>query len=120
MSRIIFVSVLAAALLTGCGESQARSLDGSWKSSDGTFLAQVQNNRITINLHVEDTTGLYWRGTFTGKGREIKSYANRKALENAIFGSEDRTKTFVVKPHEIRFHFSINDVDKVVSLRRSH
>lgn len=119
MSRIIFVSVLAAALLTGCGESQARSYDGTWKSSDGAFVAHIHKHLITIDLHVDDTTGLYWRGTFDSKKRLFTSYGDRKALQNAIFGSEDRTKKFVVMDHALRFHFQINDLDKVVTLRRA-
>ena len=115
----VLATLLAVALFApdGC---EARSYSGAWKSSDGTFVASVKNNKITIDLHADDTTALYWKGTFKiGKGRTVTSKGDRKALDAAIFGSMDKTKVFVVKPHEIRFHFSIAGATRVVSLRRT-
>lgn len=118
------VIVVLALVVAACApeSTQAKSLDGTWKSSDGAFIATIKNNRISMDLHIEGITGLYWSGSFKYRGdRKVMSTANRRELKNAVFGSEDPRKLFVVaNKHEIRFPFMVNDVRRIISLRRSH
>ena len=119
-----FVAVLAVLVVAALfipESSQARSpYNGTWKSSDGMFLASIKDNTIRINLVVDDVTGLYWKGTFKKhKSEMVVSRADRKVLQYAAFGSSDPEKLFVVKQHEIRFAFRIEGVNNVISLRRS-
>lgn len=112
--------VLVAAALFMPEASEARSYNGTWKSSDGLFVAKIKQDKISIDLRTPDMSGLYWKGTFKmGNRHTTTSRADTKALEYAIFGSSDRTKTFVEKNGALRFHFQMLDIDEVVSLRRS-
>jgi hypothetical protein len=113
----LFAVIIAFALCLP-EASEARSYSGTWVSADGTFVAHIRHNRISMDLLVDDAGGLYWEGSFKSKTNRIVSKANRKALANAIFGSEDRSKLFVYRGGRLHFPFRIQGETKVISLRR--
>jgi len=117
--RIIVVVALFAAMLTACGNAEARSYNGTWKSDDGTFVAQIKNNQIVINLHADDEVALYWKGTFGGTSPVVISKAATEALDAALFGSQDKTKQFTYRNHRLRFRMSIMGTTRTVSLKRA-
>jgi hypothetical protein len=114
----LFAVLIAIALFIP-EASEARTYTGTWASADGTFVAKIKNDRISMNIHVDDVDGLYWKGSFKSTGSRITSKADRKVLANAIFGSEDSTKLFVYRTGRLHFPFSIQGVAKVISLRRT-
>jgi hypothetical protein len=113
------IAVLIAVTLCIPEASEARSFNGNWKSEDGSFVAHIQDGKISMDLHIDDTSGLYWLGSFKSKTNRITSKANTKVLANAAFGSEDKTKLFVYRAGRLHFPFRIQGVTKVISLRRS-
>ncbi len=112
-------AVLVAVALFIPETSEARSYSGSYESNDGMFVAKIKDNQITMDLVTDDLTGLYWKGTFKSKTSRIVSKADRKALKNAAFGSEDTEKLFVYRAGRLHFPFRINGVTKVITLRRT-
>ena len=118
MVRIIFVVALFAAMLTACGTAEARGYEGTWKSDDGTFVAQIKNKQIVINLHADGDTALYWKGTFGYGSPVIISKADTEALDGALFGSQDKTKQFVYRNHRLRFRMSMMGVTRTISLKK--
>jgi hypothetical protein len=116
---IAVLAVLVCAALFVPEASEARMYNGTWQSSDGTFIAHIKDDKIVMDLRVDDISGLYWEGTFKSKTNRITSKANRKVLNEALFGSEDRTKLFVYRAGRLHFPFSIQGVTKIISLRRT-
>jgi len=99
--------------------SEARSYNGSYESTDGMFVAKIKDNQISMDLVTPDMRGLYWKGSFKSKTNRIVSKADTKALEYAIFGSMDKEKLFVYRAGRLHFHFRMQDVSKVITLRRT-
>lgn len=114
-------AVLFAMILFVPEASEARSFTGTWKDSSGMFVASVKKDQIVINLKADDMTALYWKGTFKpGKSNIIISKADTEALDASMFGSMDKTKRFVYRNQQLRFHFVIAGINRVVALRRTH
>lgn len=112
-------AVLVAIALFIPETSEARSYSGSYESTDGMFVAKIKDNQISMDLVTEDLTGLYWKGSFKSSTSRIVSKADRKALKNAAFGSEDKEKLFVYRAGRLHFPFSINGQTRVITLRRT-
>lgn len=113
------LAVLIAIALFIPEASEARMYNGTWTSADHTFVAHIKDDRISMDMHVDDVRGLYWQGSFKSTGNRITSKADRKVLANAAFGSEDKTKLFVYRAGRLHFPFRINGVTKVITLRNT-
>lgn len=125
---ILSIIVIPALLLVGCASSPAISADetvdltGSWaySGSEYQFEAAVADGEIEIEIVLsDDSTGLYWTGTFaeTAKdGDTITSEADTEALSGSLFGSLDSEKDFVFEDGTLNFAFSIAGVKTDVQL----
>lgn len=95
------------------------SYDGTWTAkSDPNFVATIHGNNVKIVLTSDDTSGLYWSGTFPAGGETITSKAHTKELEDSLFGSTSATKTFIVKEDALQFTFEILGTSRVVTLTK--
>lgn len=118
--------------LTGCGSEPNHtvksssttqqeapvSLNGNWTAEN--FTAEVQDHGITINLTLDDTTGVYWAGTFDTTDEAVQtvtSEGDQNVLNNSLFGSQDATKVFKIDGQEISFEFTIMGTTKTVRLK---
>jgi hypothetical protein len=117
-----------ALILTGCStptpsSTEPTSLSGDWAySSDSTkFTGTVSGDDIEIYLTLDDSTGLYWSGTFQDEavnGEKISSDADVAALETSLFGSLDEKKDFVFKDGALVFEFTILGVTQDIQLKK--
>lgn len=92
------------------------SLNGTWKA-DG-FEAVIADNSIEVNIVDQDTSSLYWKGTFPAGSDKVVSEADTAALSESMLGSQDATKEFTVKDDEISFKITIMGTSKVVHLMK--
>lgn len=102
------------------------SLDGHWvtvdASEDGNFEATISGDHIEINFAAtkdDDTTALYWDGTFPAGSDKIVSQGNVKKMSSALLASQDKTKTFDYKNGELSFPFSMMGVSSTVHLKKA-
>lgn len=102
------------------------SFDGHWvtvnPTDDGNFEATISNDHIEIlfaGTADDDTTALYWDGTFPTSSDKIVSQGNVKKMSNALLASQDKTKTFVYKDGELSFPFSMMGVSSTIHLKKN-
>lgn len=125
--RIILVVLLLALTLSACGggSDKPASLQGKWASdsSNGTSMnAVVKNDVIKITIDDEDSSSLYWQGTFAKtatNGDTIVSKADTAALESSILGSQNKTKAFTYDDGTLTFDMSMMGTTKHVKLSKS-
>ena len=106
------------------------NLTGQWtqtnsKSADAYQEATVAADRIEINWvnAAEDTTAVYWAGTYTPPTDDADSYswesqADIVALKNALLGSQDPTKTFSYQGGVLSYELSAMGVTMTVEMQR--
>lgn len=122
---LIFVPALF--LLGGCipldSGLAATDLSGTWVAEldNGVgFQADVTATDISVSLTMDESSALYWKGTFAGEdvteGQKITSDADVEALSKSLFGSQDETKVFTYKDGQLTFPFSIMGVSQTVKL----
>ena len=92
------------------------SLNGTWKA-DG-FEAVIADNSIEVNIVDQDTSSLYWKGTFPAGSETVTSEADTEALSESMLGSQATTKIFIVKDNEISFKITVMGTSKVVHLKK--
>lgn len=124
--------VLAALLFTGCSSAalpetpdRHTNLNGTWTSSeDGvTFTAEVNADRIKIQMKLRDTEGLYWAGSFTSltnKPGDILSNADVEVLKSSMFGSLDKKKVFHYEDDGITFTFGMAGTTREVRMTKGN
>lgn len=124
---ILFTSALL--ILTGCAAtpqpstSEATSLSGDWSYQGDTFEFEgtVKDETITLNIVLEDGTGLYWLGTFPEKAKDgdvLTSQADIDALASSLYGSVDSEKKFTFKDGKLLYEFKILGTTTNVELER--
>jgi hypothetical protein len=106
----------------GCAEAKQVSYSGTWQSTgDLDFGAKIKNNRITVTWKVdEETSGLYWKGSFSSRGQTITSVGDRRAMDDSLLGSSDKTKKFTYENGKLMFKFSIMGENRKISLVKSN
>jgi hypothetical protein len=92
------------------------SLNGEWV--DEIFVAVISNDSIVINIVDEETSSLYWKGTFSAEGKDVTSVADRDALDASMLGSQDDEKVFTIKDDTISFDFTMMGTTKAVHLKQ--
>ncbi len=121
----LFVPI--ALVLADCAPTPSSTvptdLAGEWSatSNTSTFDALVTNDEIEIYLTVDESSGLYWSGTFEESAvnsQVIVSEAGVEALQSSLFGSLSETKAFTFTDGEIAFEFIILGVTTDVQLKR--
>ena len=92
------------------------SLNGTWKAEG--LEAVIGDDSIEINIVGNDTSSLYWAGTFPAGSESVKSVADTEALSASMLGSQDAEKIFTVKDDQIDFKMSIAGTTRTVHLKR--
>lgn len=120
MKFAAFFVVLATALCA-CGNSSAKSLNGTWHDSTNSFVAQITQNKVRIDIVDEGDATLYWKGTFRSYASSgtIVSKGDVKAMDKSILGSLDKTKRFTYANGRLSFRFSILGQTRTIKLRHS-
>lgn len=129
-----FKTLVAAALLpilfalSACSAAPAEPVDlaGAWSSPAGDglqFVATISGDQIEMHMTMDDTKGLYWKGTFpvsdqASDGTVITSVADVEALSGSLLGSQDASKDFTYSGGSLRFDFTMMGVTKTVSLSK--
>lgn len=96
-------------------------LVGDWRSDEPVvFLATISETEIIINMRLDESSnGLYWKGTFTAPSNgEVVSNADRAALGNSLYGSQDQTKRFIYRDDTLSYTFKMLGVERTIKLHR--
>ncbi len=112
----IIVALVSVLLLSGCGTSEAKTMNGTWK--DGPFVAHIKPDHVDIYIVDDGSAWLYWTGNFQRRDKTFFSKANTKLLSNSIMGSEDKQKVFLLKGERLQFRFTI--LGKTTTVRLKH
>lgn len=118
---VIFILALVFLFLTACGSSSKNSsIDGTYRYSDGpSFTVVIAKGEMMITIDVDNSSGLYWKGTVPKKiGSSFKSVADKKALDDSLLGSGSDVKDFKVSNDSIEFVFQIMDTKTTVVARK--
>ena len=97
-------------------------LDGAWKSTsdDPNFRALIKNGTIEVYFVADDTSSLYWKGTFPwNKGDEsVPSTADVAALEGSLLGSQAKQKRFLYNGDNLLFDFTIMGTTTTITMEK--
>jgi hypothetical protein len=118
---LVLTAMIFAATVAACGGAPSQPWDGTWKA-DG-YVATVQNQTIEVHIVNDKTDALFWKGTFKPSSdivsnEEIASSADKAALQKALLGSQDDTKTFSSKDGKLTFNISMMGVKRTVELTK--
>ncbi len=123
---MILLLTLIAVLFVGCGEKgekeEVPDLIGEWsvKNDDGEegMTMMITSEYMEINWASDDTSALYWAGTFTPptKSGEYKwtSTNDKSKTDTAILASGDDTKEFTYADGVISFDVSMMGVTQTM------
>jgi hypothetical protein len=119
--KFAFLMTILMSILVFSTNAEARVHEGTWKSSgDIHFVAHIKNDQIEMNLVTPDMGGLYWKGTWPKSHNNIfVSKADWSALSNAVFGSENATKSFSYRNRTLCFFFTMQGTSKWITLKRA-
>lgn len=110
--------------------ASASSLEGHWRSSATTdttetplMTAEISNNQIEITWRTEDTSFLYWKGTFpvsktVSDGSEIVSVGDVEAMDGSLMGSQSKTKNFTYKNGKLVYTLTVLGASRNITLER--
>jgi len=112
--------------LTACSDGSGNTpenLTGDWTwTKDGiNFEAMVTETEIEIYLTLDETRGLYWRGTFETSLAPDSTYTSKgdlEALEASLYGSLDSTKEFTYEDGRLVYEFGIMGTSTEVWLEK--
>lgn len=114
---------LAAFTLSACGGSEAPksiSAEGNW--SEPRFEASIVNNNIEMKFVTDESTYMYWIGSFPADtlkdGETVLSQGDMDAMENTITGTEDKTATFTYEDGTLDFEFIFMGEVKTIHLEK--
>jgi hypothetical protein len=105
-------------------------LTGAWKqtnskSADSYQAAMISADTIEVNWvnDADSTTAIYWVGTYLAPTDETDTYswesqADTAALENALLGSQDPTKTFTYSAGVLSYELTAMGVTMTVEMQR--
>lgn len=104
------------------------SMIGDWHQvSSGlpkaVMNASITESKIEITLTMQNTTGIFWTGTFdtsqsTDKPFATVSKGDVEAMTMEMYASSEKTKLFTYKDGELSFQFSIMGVSTTVFLSK--
>jgi hypothetical protein len=125
------VLLLAVVVLSACGSGSSEptktatsfSWDGTWETDPAFMEATIQGPLIEISIVTDDSTSLYWKGSWPDKakasdGAKLESKADVEALEASLMGSMDESKTFTYVDGKLEFKFRMLGTTKTVRLKR--
>lgn len=131
----VLAVVTSIFVLTACGGSHDNSatsvpasLIGEWRQINAKdvgvmMVASVKPGSIQIDMESRDSTSIYWLGTFdsdknTAEEFEVVSQGDTDAMTLSIFGSQDKTKSFVYKDGEISYKFTMAGTTSTIRLAK--
>ena len=125
ISIIIILSMLCTALFSGCGTEEALDLRGTWSDlSDGTQMAVIDDDTITIYWGNEDASSLYWSGTYVAPAEATSKYSwvsqnYHDVTDFEMLASGDNTKTITYESGYLTYEMSALGVTKIVKLSKA-
>lgn len=96
-------------------------LRGVWSSTNekgGTFTADISDKSIKIYMSADDTSVMYWSGTFDSYKPVGSVITSRVSDDAEFFLSKSTEKDFVVGETTLTFDFTMRGVTKKVNLSR--
>lgn len=124
MFRTILAVAAYALFFTACAPAEATQPDGEWSYSDGDFemAAQIINGEIEINFVSDNSTDLYWIGTFQSTelndGDEVVSEGYTDQMDAALLASTDDTKTFTYTDNKLTYEFTMTGNTRTIELEQ--
>jgi hypothetical protein len=92
-----------------------------------TFSATILENDIEILWKNEESSALYWKGTFPtplnahlGDMFTVTSVGNTEAMSNSLLGSQDETKVFTYENRTLNFQMTVMGVTTTVHLEKQN
>ncbi len=127
ISIILIITMLFTCILCGCGEEKAEALDlrGTWSDlKDGTQMAVIDDDTITIYWGNEDASSLYWSGTYQAPTEASDKYSwesqnYHDVTDYELLASGDDTKTITYESGYLTYEMSALGVTSIVKLSRS-
>lgn len=101
--------------------------DGTWSAqvNASTFVATIANDTIEIQWQNNDSSGLYWKGSFPrplnaskGGSFDVLSIGDTAAMQESLLGSGDTTKTFTYENRTLNFQMTVLGVTQTVHLEK--
>lgn len=106
--------------------SEPASFNGSWtaKINDTSLVAIITGEGIEINWTRDETTALYWKGSFSvplnaGDTLVITSTGDTETMANSMLASQDAVKVFTYQHGSLDFELRIAGVTQKVHMKRS-
>jgi len=97
------------------------------KVNASTFSATILENDIEITWKNEESSALYWKGTFPtplnahlGDMFTVKSVGNTEAMGQSLLGSQDEFKVFTYENRLLKFQMTVMGVTQTVSLEKQN
>ena len=113
-------SAVMSGAVAGAQVDGTVDLNGTWKTTGMT--ANVTDSTIEVLWTTEDTTGLYWKGTFTATvndGAKIFSVGDVDLMSEAMLASSDTEKELSYIKGELSFKVTMTGVTKTMRMTRS-
>jgi hypothetical protein len=134
---VLFI-VIGLGFIAGCtGEkaphaklasNQTTQLTGTWTDDKdpnqgaSKIQAVIRGSVIQVTLSDQDTSALYWKGSFpktSASGTEtLVSTGDMKANKSSVIADWTKTKTFVYKDGELTFDLKMMGVTRHVHLQK--
>ncbi len=123
---LISLMLICIAAFCGCGqEEQALDLRGTWSDlQDGSQMAVIDDDTITIYWGNEDASSLYWSGTYKAPTEATDKYSwesenYHDITDYELLASGDDIKTITYEGGYLTYEMSALGVTKIVKLSRS-
>lgn len=113
----ILLIVAMTFVMASCSSDTPKDFSGTWVGDN--VRADITPSDITVYLAADGGKALYWRGNWPGVVDDaVVSEGDTVTMDNALFGSQDKTKTFNIVGEEIQFQMSIMGVEKTIVLKK--
>lgn len=96
------------------------NLDGEWSAENNgsKFVAMVTDSNIEIRFVADDTSMIYWNGTFQTEAAPNETILSTKVDNGKMVLSKADSKNFVVGTDSLSFEFEAMGVIKTVAMTR--
>ena len=121
---VLGVALIVGSIILDRPSYSLSDLSGEWREKDndsGTVLvADIENDTITINFVSDDTTSLYWSGSFVAPGPDAEEpytwTSEADDMRGAMLASSSPTKDFTYEKGKLMFQASALGTTKNVTL----
>lgn len=134
MFRSILFALLALVLVSACSSTAASESEsngvtvtaGTWSmvDSDDTLNMEaiVKDDNIVITWITDNTSSLYWKGSFPKTAQDdedIVSKGDTEEMAQSLLGSQDDKKTFTISDGVLSFPMTVMGTTRVIKLEQS-